>query len=386
MMVLGLIVKEIIHRKINFLLGVLAVLTATALFVAFTTAEEAFNRETIKIQLGLGQNLRIVPKETSMDDLWSQGFSNYTMPEDNVLRLASLKNSGCAHLTAVLQKKTTWRDMTIILTGISPEVSAADSPKQPPMTFSVEPGTVYLGHELARNLRIAQNDTINILGTSFKVAKCLSAGGTSDDIRIYGHLHDMQKLLQLDGQISEIRALECLCIPPVGSAQLDQPALIQKQVSDVLPGAKVVRLDAIAQIRQKQRAAAEGFGALAVPIVVIACGAWIGILAMMNVQDRRQEIGILRSLGYAWSKIASLLLGRSVIVGLAGAIIGFFAGTALTLSFGPSVFKITAKAIKPEFVLLVWSVVAAPAFSVMSSLIPAILGIAEDPANTLRNE
>jgi putative ABC transport system permease protein len=385
-MMLGLIIKEIIHRKTNFILSVSAVLMATALFVAFKTAEEAFNRETIKIQLELGQNLRIIPKDTALEDFWLQGYSNHTMPEDRVLSLAALQNSGCRHLTALLQKKIMWQNMPVILTGILPELSPVDSPKQQPMTFSVESGTVYIGHELAHNLQIAQNDMINILGTSFKVAKCLSASGSSDDFRIYGHLHDIQKLLKLEGQISEIRALQCLCIPSPDSAQHDQMALIQKQVSRKLPDAKVVRLNAIAQVREKQRAAAEGFGAIVVPIVVLTCGAWIGILAMMNVQDRRQEIGIIRSLGYTGSKIASLLLGRALIVGMAGAIIGFFAGTALTLNFGPAIFKVTAKAIKPEFILLAWSAVCAPVFAIIASLIPAILGIVQDPADTLRNE
>ncbi len=66
MLTLKLIIKEILHRKIHFLLGLLAVVTAVALYVAFVTTAEASNRETAKLMLKTGFNLRIIPKDTNM--------------------------------------------------------------------------------------------------------------------------------------------------------------------------------------------------------------------------------------------------------------------------------------------------------------------------------
>ena len=88
MTILGLILKEIRHRKINFMLGLLAVLTAVALFVAFVTTGRAYRRETRRVMRDMGQNLRIIPKETSIDEFWSVGFSEHTMPEEYVRRFA----------------------------------------------------------------------------------------------------------------------------------------------------------------------------------------------------------------------------------------------------------------------------------------------------------
>ena len=386
MSIFSLIYKEIIHRKFNFLLGLLAVVTAVALFVSFGTTGQAYRHETRRIMRDMGQNLRIIPKETSIDKFWSVGFSEHTMPEEYVHRFASLRGFSYTHLTATLQKKVLWQGMNIILTGILPEVLPLDKRQQSPMTFSVEPRTVYVGFELARSLGIKKDDVIDILGKAFTVVKCLPESGSSDDIRIYGHLHDVQSILNLEGRINEIKALECLCLIESGKTDLNPRTVAQKELAQILPEAKVLLLQGIAEIRQKQRAAMEGYLALIMPFTVIVCGVWIGALVMMNVRDRQQEIGIMRALGYGSGNITLLFLGKAVIAGLLGAAVGFLIGTALALDIGPEIFKVTAKAIKPQYALLVWSLVAAPAFAAVSSFIPVMIAVTYDPAVTLREE
>ena len=385
MRIASLIFKEIRYRKVNFILSLVAVLIAVAMFVAFVTAGEAFRLETRRIQLGLGQNLRIIPKETPMDKFWSDGFSEYTMPEDHLYRFAALEGYEYTHLTGTLHKKVRWRDKDLILTGILPEVMPPGQ-RQPPMTFSVRRGDAYVGFELARMLNINAGDEIEIFGKPFHVAKCLSQTGSSDDIRIYGHLHDVQSVVGLEGRINEIKALECLCMIESGRTDLDPLTLAQRQLAEILPDAKVLLLQGIAEVREKQRAAMEGYLAWIMPIVIVACGVWIGLLAMLNVRRRVEEIGIMRGLGYGSGKVALLFLGRSVIVGLAGALLGVVGGTALALYFGPGIFKTTAKAVEPQYVWLLWSVVIAPVFAALSSFIPTVSAVTYDPAITLGKE
>lgn len=383
---LSLLFKEIAYRRVNFLLGSLAVLTAVTLFVAFATTGQAYRRETIRVMRDMGQNLRIIPKETGIDEFWSVGFSENTMPEEYVHRFASLKGYSYTHLTATLQKKVLWQNMNVILTGILPEVLPLDKRQQSPMTFSVEQGTVYPGFEVARALGIKKGDVVDILGKPFTVVKCLSETGSSDDIRVYGHLHDIQSILNLEGRINEIKALECLCFIGPDKTPADPGVVAQQQLAEILPEAKVVLLQGIAEVRQKQRAAMEGYLAFIMPFILVACGAWISVLTMMNVHDRQQEIGLMRALGYGLGKIAVLFLGKAMIIGLLGAIGGFLIGTVLALNFGPEIFKVTAKAIKPEYILFIWSLIAAPVFAALSSFIPVMIAVAEDPADTLREE
>jgi ABC-type lipoprotein release transport system permease subunit len=378
----GLIWKEIRHRKTNFALGVLAVMMAVALFISFFTAAKASNRETARLMLTLGFNLHIIPKDTNMNEFLLTSLPDKTMPEQYLEILASQKKISYNHLMATLQKKITWRGLDVILTGLAPEVSPPGR-KTPPMKDPIERSNLCIGYRVAKALGINENDVLELKGTTFKVVECLSESGGVDDIRIQCHLSDAQEILNLPGQISEIRAVDCLCFAPTG----DPAAILRKEIGPLLPKAQVFHTRTIASARAKTRQMVKKLFAVIVPFVVIACGVWIGILAITNVRDRQQEIGIMRALGYDSERITLLFLGKALTIGLVGALVGFLVGTGLALKFGPPIFELTAKTmIKPNMSLLLYSLVFAPVFAAVSSFIPTMIAVTYDPAVTLREE
>jgi putative ABC transport system permease protein len=382
MIIPGLIFKEIRHRKINFALGSLAVMMAVALFISFFTAAKASNRETARLMLSLGFNLHIIPKDTNMNEFLLTGLPDKTMPEQYLEKLASQKQISYNHLLATLQKKTNWRGFDVILTGLAPEVCPLGM-KKPPMSYQIELGRLYVGYRVATTLGLKEGDTVEIERKQLKVAKCLSESGGVDDIRIQCHLRDAQDILNLPGQISEIRAVDCLCFAPT-----DDPAsILRKEIGPLLTEAQVFHTRAIASTRAKTRQMVRSLFAVIVPFVVIACGVWIGVLAIMNVRDRQQEIGIMRALGYGSGRITTLFLGKAFTIGFVGAVVGFLLGTGLALKFGSPIFELTAKTmIKPELSLLLYCLVFAPVFAAVSSFIPAMIAVTYDPAVTLREE
>ena len=382
MIIPGLIFKEIRHRKINFALGALAVMMAVALFISFFTAAKASNRETARLMLSLGFNLHIIPKDTNMSEFLLTGLPDKTMPEQYLDKLASQNQVSYNHLLATLQKKLNWRGLEVILTGLAPEVCPPGR-KKPPMSYQIERGRLYVGFRVATTLRLKEGDTVEIEGKQLKVAKCLSESGGVDDIRIQCHLNDAQEILNLSGRISEIRAVDCLCFTPTE----DPASILRNEIGPLLPEAQVFHTRAIASARTKTRQMVRNLFAVIVPFVVIACGVWIGVLAIMNVRDRQQEIGIMRALGYGSGRITMLFLGKALTIGLLGALIGFLVGTGLALKFGPPIFELTAKTmIKPELPLLLYCLVFAPVFAAVSSFIPAMIAVTYDPAVTLREE
>jgi len=382
MSVLTLITKEISHRKVNFFLGALAVVTAIALFVGFFTAGKAANRETARLMLSMGYNLTITPKHTDINQFLLTGIPDKTMPEQYLDKLASQTAISYNHLLATLQKKISWRGLEVILTGLAPEVCPPNREK-PPMSFMIERGDVYLGYRVARYLGLRQGEEVEIGGKTLTIVKCLTESGSTDDIRIQCHLRDAQEILNLPGQLSEIRAVDCLCF-----ADTDDPlAVLLAQISSILPEAQVLHAKSIASVRAKQRQLIRNVFAVMIPFVIVICGAWIGILAVLNVRDRQQEIGVLRALGYESGKITALFLGKAVVVGMVGAIVGFLLGTVLALEFGPGVFKITAeKMIRFEPALLAVSLIFAPIFAAVSSFIPTMVAVTYDPAVTLMEQ
>jgi putative ABC transport system permease protein len=376
-----LIIKELLHRKVNFLLGLLAVITAVALFIFFLTTAEASKRETTRLMRDMGFNLRIISKSTDLEKFWSIGYSEDPMPEEYVHRFAKQKGISYNHLVAVLRKKIAWQGGDVLLTGISPEVAPMDK-KKTPMIFSIDHGTVYLGHEISRSRNIKKGDRIELLGKSFRVESCLAESGSEDDITIYAHLQDVQELLGMEERINEIKALECLCRDPAKESK----EILIEQLERILPDARVIQIKNIAAAREKQRVMTEKYFTMSIPFVIVVCAAWILVLAMMNVRERRQEIGILRALGYGSFPIAWLFLGRAALTGVAGAVAGFGIGTFMALTYGPGVFKVTANAISPAYDLMLFALIAAPVFAALCSLIPAMMAVTQDPAVTLREE
>ena len=377
----SLIIKEISSRKMNFLLGMIAIITTVALFVSFFTSSEASNRETIRLTRDMGFNLRIIPKETNMDKFWLTGYSNLTMPENYILRFNEFKDFSYAHLTATLHSKVTWRNMDIILTGISPEIEPSGKPKSP-MIFSIQPGTVYLGYEIAKALNLKKGDKIDLFGKNYSIEKTLTENGSDEDIRIFAPLTEVQDILNMKGEINEIKALDCLCLIEDHAEALK---LLRDQLIQVLPEGKVILNQTIGIARERQRHMFEKYFALLIPVLIFVSAVWIGTLAYLNVKERKQEIGVLRALGYGTTQIAYLFLGRAIALGVIGAILGFILGTVFSLIYGPNIFIVTAKSIEPIYNLLIWSILAAPLFAAVSSFLPTIIAISTDPAIILRD-
>jgi len=378
-MILHLIIKEIKFRKLNFILALSAIALAVAFFVFFFTSNEASKRETTRLTRDMGFNLRIIPKGTDMNKFWTSGYSEFTMPEDYAERFRKFKDFSFAHVTATLQKKILWDNKEIILTGIAPEIDPAG---RAAMAFIIKPGQVYIGSELARQSGAQQSGMIDILGKKFTIARILSETGSTDDIRAYGPLSEFQEILGMKGQINEIMALNCLCLSP---EEGDPLTILRQQLDQVLPEAKVVMNTTIANAREKQRQVLEKYFSVISVFVVLLIAIWIGTLAMINTKDREQEIGVLHALGHSSGKILGIFLGKALIIGFTSAIGGYLLGSFLAMKFGGEIFKITADSIKPMYSLLLWSIIAAPAFSALSSFIPAIIAAIKDPVTVIRN-
>ena len=221
------------------------------------------------------------------------------------------------------------------------------------------------------------------LWSNIIVSKTLSESGSMDDIRMYARLEEIQKILGMEGRVNEIRALNCLCLT---TGHEDPLLILREQLEQVLPESRIIMDKNIAMARERQRLMFEKYFAFIIPFVVITCAIWIAAMILINVRDRKQEIGILRALGYGGGYIATLFLGKAVLFGLLGAILGFFIGSALSLIYGPDIFLVTASSVKPIYSLLGWSVLAATVFSVTSALLPTLIAITQDPAQTLRGE
>jgi predicted lysophospholipase L1 biosynthesis ABC-type transport system permease subunit len=343
-------------------------------------------KQTTRLMRDMGFNLMIVHRDTNMSDFWARDFSTVDMPQDYAHRLAKTRTlTLVTHLVATLQQKIEWNQRKVLLVGYLPEVTQTHRAKKAPMGYDIEPSTVYLGHELGVGHQVG--DTVEVLGQRFRIAKILGEQGSKEDITIAMRLDDAQALLKKPQRVNQILALGCRC----SGERLPQ---IRDQLMAALPDTKVTEFrsiavgraeqrDLIAGVKQEQMDKMTGFASVTTPLVVLACAVWVGLLAWTNVRERRTEIGLWRALGLGAVKIASLFLGKAVLLGLVGGTVGFFLGTWLAQLLGVYALQVGSDYFTPAYGVLVWTIVGAPVVCAMASYLPTLTAVLQDPAVVL---
>jgi len=421
MNIFQLTIKEITRRKLNFLLGMTSVVLAVTILVGSLTVlkghdirtgqiiaqkeEETKQRMAVleddyrKIMKNLGFNLLLLPKDQNLGDLYADDFASKYMSEETVSKLSASKIMSIRHLLPSLQQKIKWpeKQRTIILIGTRGEVPFLHRDPKEPILVAVPKGTAIVGHELAAGLNLNVGDSIQLLGKSFKIEKCNEERGTKDDITIWIDLEEAQKLLKKPDQINAILALKCHCSG-------NEIGTIRDEITGILPDVQVIEhgthvltraeardraaketqeaLRAEVLNRQRLRSEQERFSSIFVPLVLLASGIWIGLLFFSNVRERKSEIGILRAIGVRGQKILLLFLSKALIIGTAGALIGYFIGVFSGMKWqGLSSTKLFFDA-----QLFVLAILMALLLSLMASWIPAFLASRQDPADVLREE
>ena len=423
MSVWHLVFREIGHRKLNFLLGLISVTVAVAVVVGamavlrageIHTAEVLENRQLEvreagikledamrKITKGLGFNILIIPEDQDLNQMHIDGAVSKAMPEEYVTRLASSQIVAVNHLLPCVMKKMVWPEqkVPIVLYGTRGEVPLMHADPKKPLLDAVPPGRMIVGHELARQLDLGPGAKVTLLGKSLEVIKTHEQRGTIDDSTVWLNLGEAQEMLGMENLIHAILALKCQCVG-------NQLSRIRAEIQGILPGTQVIERGppalARAEARNKAKETAqsslardtasririqsqrEDLTAVLVPLILCACAIWIGFLALVNVRQRREEIGILRAIGYRASQILVIFLGKALLIGLSGAMSGYLVGFMVGVQGGDLAGAGDAVARLFDPGILVQALVLAPFLSALGTWLPALLAAGQDPAVVLQ--
>jgi ABC-type antimicrobial peptide transport system permease subunit len=119
--------------------------------------------------------------------------------------------------------------------------------------------------------------------------------------------------------------------------------------------------------------------------VAVGAAIIIGILSLINVRDRRNEIGVLRALGTGRNAVFSLFVVRAVIAGVVGACIGVLIGIGVTGLFASSDVN-SMQVLSGMYPVLFLTPVVTPLLAVAAVFLPARSASLQDPAITLSVE
>jgi len=408
-----LIVREIIHRKLNFGLGLLSVAVAVGCLAGSLTLaklhdvrvqtileQKKLETEQImqvmeddvrKAMRKLGFNIIILPKDQNLSDWYADDYGAMYMPEQYIDRLAQSEIVTVEHLVPRLRQKVTWPETkwAVILEGTSDEAVYTAVHTQELALDTVPRGRIVLGNEVHQGLGLNVGDRIRFMGREFTVRECRKELGTEEDMTVSLNLRDAQELLGKRGFINEILALECR------SSWANLPR-IRAEIAGINVLAK---MHAYLKVEDEGKAAIERerenmarlkttwmrFASVLGSLMIVICVVWITFLAAGNVRGRRAEIGILRTLGFRSREILYVFLSRATAMGLFGGLLGFLAGGFLANNWLRSVGESSHRWMF-NFKLLGFSVFVAVAITMAASWVPAIRAARLDPAVALREE
>ena len=186
--------------------------------------------------------------------------------------------------------------------------------------FPEHEGEVLVGSKVSARMGLAEGSKTTLLGREFTVSGTLYETGSDDDTVILMDLTALQQLMDKPGATSfiEVAALCAGC--PIED--------IVAQLRSQLPGTEVKALQHIVN----QRMASVHFIrnlALAVSLVIlVTAGAMVGLSMLSAVNERKKDIGILRSLGFGKGQVFAIFCLEAGFIGMLAGLIGYLAGFA----------------------------------------------------------
>jgi putative ABC transport system permease protein len=269
--------------------------------------------------------------------------------------------------------------------GLAPPGSAAGAKLAPP------------GREVGAGLAPPSEGRSKRRPCRLIVRGILAAGSEQDD-QIVVPIATVQSLLHLPGKFRRAE-VSALTSPEDAFARSDvtkmTPADFDRwyctpyvsaicyQIQQAIPG---VEARPVYRVAETEGAILDRVGLL---MALLAAGALasaaLAVASMMlaTVLERRAEIGLYRALGASNARVAAIFLIEALVVGLAGGIAGYFAGSLMARHLGKLIFGIPAGM---HWIVLPAAVALAVIVTLAGSAGPIASGLKLAPATVLHDE
>ncbi len=395
-----MVFKEIRRRKGRLISGLLAITLGIAVIVAIQSITSVSRQVVAKKLDLLGANIMVLPQGATVDDYFSADVDAPTFPEEYVERIATSMIPGVDNMSPKLSRRIEIDGSSVILTGILPanelvskpiwqasglmgaelelacapsgneesSLTEADLKAQRKAVDSLAMNEVWIGSSVAERIKLGADSTLPIQGQTFAVTHVLPETGTVDDNRVFAHLHAVQGLLGINGQVSNIEIMGCC-------SEISDGLL--GKLRNILPDTKIVTIGNIVNTQIETNTLMAKVALVLLVIIVIVGSFSIGNYMWANVEERRKEIGTLITIGWGRHHIYWLFLTKSIVLGLAGGILGYFVGTVAAIILGPYLAGLEIAPVPGYFW---WSVAVAVLIALAGSWYPTFRAARIDPA------
>ena len=256
---------------------------------------------------------------------------------------------------------------------------------------------VLLGSQLASRIGKHAGDTLELSGFSARVSGILTTG-SSEDNAVVAPLAVVQRLSHAADAVDKIY-VSALTKPEDAFARRDPERMsaadrdrwycspyansVAYQLREVFPGARAEQIRQAAQNEGTLLSHISGMMLLIAIAALIAAALAVSAAMATTILERRQEVGLMKSLGGTAPAIASLFISEAALLALGAGTLGFLLGDFLAQRIGQAVFH-SGVAITP--VLLPMVIFLALLVTVAGSAAAIRRALKLDPVLVLRGD
>ncbi|MGD9044148.1 MAG: ABC transporter permease [Desulfobacterales bacterium] len=375
--------KNLIRRKGKALFVLAGLVIGVSTVVGIISFVEAMTSDINHKLEKYGANILIVPRTENLTltygglSLGGVSFEMEEIRQEELSQVNSIKNArNIAALGPLVLGVVNVDSRKVLLAGVDFKASAILKPWWQMNGKVPDDNGVILGAEAARILNLNVGDRLEIKNRWFGVSGILKPTGSQDDQLVFARLATAQSLFNKSGRVSmaEVAALCQDC--PIED--------MVKQISDALPGAKVMAIQQVVKGRMETLGHFKKFS-YGISGVILLIGSLVVLVTMMgSVRERTDEIGIFRAIGFRKRHVMKIVFFEAAIVsGLAG-ILGYLLGWGVAKGAVHFFIEGHSGFVPLNFELAAGAFVLSLCIGLISSAYPAVIASRLDPNEALR--
>jgi putative ABC transport system permease protein len=398
--------RSFLNRKKALAVMIVAVAVGTAVVSSLLALSFDISSKVSKELRSFGANIVIRPKVAGLAGL--SGQKRYLREEDIVKAKTIFWRHNIEGLAPVLLVRDegsgitllgTWRAKPLIVPGEkAPFVTGSDA-VMPWWTIEgrwpSKGDEVLAGAGLASHLGTTMGDTITLMGRPMTITGILNTGGKEDNMAV-GELATVQRLAGLSGKVSTVY-VSAMTTPMDDFAYKDPKTMtkvefekwyctgyvtsIAKQLEEVFAGSEGRPVWPVAESEGNVLNRLNLLVYLLTAVALLAAALGVSTTMIMSLLRRTDEVALMKAIGADTARTVIIFLAESLVIGLAGGLIGYLLSLGVAGSLGTAVF---GTALTHQTVLLPMSVAVAVLISLIGAYLPVRRALSIRPAVALR--